>query len=131
MEILNRTSKEVVKRSFKNKVTVTFTNGRMYVSKQAMTDFMLKVGCNLVFVIDLGRLYFYVSKAGSEEGFPLCYSGIESKGIGCVNSGMLIRTITDRFPILKVKDRKTHPVRFSNTQINECLTFEILIDKKA
>jgi hypothetical protein len=128
MEILTKAAKAFVKYDRRRKVTICITDKRIYISEQAMKDFALTMDHKLVFVVDIGRLYFYIAPKESTEGFGITRGS--TKCAGMVNSEMLCKTLWERFPTLKTPSNRTHPVRFSNTKINECLTFEILIDKK-
>jgi len=131
MEILTRTSKSVVKKDEKSRITATICDEEIIFSGKALREFNIKPGTRLVFVIDVGRLYFYLAKKDSDEGFEL-KEQINKEGYkyGRIQGVRLIRVLRERFPSLKAKSNRKHIVRFSNTQINECLTFEILVDKR-
>lgn len=130
MEILTKTSVALQKASRRNKVTATIGKEDFYISSQAMEDLKLVIGMKLVFVVDMGRLYFYVARIDYAEGFILRIGSRLNVGMGKVSGRLLCKVLRERFPQLKLKNNACHPVRLSNTQINEFVTFEVLVDKK-
>jgi hypothetical protein len=50
--------------------------------------------------------------------------------MGKVSGRLLCRVLRDKIPVLKMKNNGCHPLRLSNTQINACVTFEVMVDKK-
>lgn len=108
-------------------VSMSFSKcGRViYLSKGAMKDFLLADKMKLTFVIDVGRLYFYINK-DDKTGFPIFID--EHQG-GRIFSRLLVVTIYTKLPSAKRNGPKFN-VRYSNTRINDCATFEILIHNK-
>ena len=127
MEIINPSSVKKAISDGRHQVFVSFIGcgSGLHFSKGAMEDFLLTEGMRLVFAIDLGRLYFYITDK-KDEGFKI-YDN--SRHGGHLFGRVLINTIHSRLPSTKKKGMR-FPVRASNTRINDCATFEILIDKK-
>lgn len=125
MEILNPTTKKIKDRHEYNKSFLSFMkNGTaIHFSKAAMKNFCLKPEMLITFVIDLDRLYFYISK---EEGFVLKHDRHDS---GAIFSKLLVRHIYSRLPESK-RNGTRYLIRASNTRISECITFEVILDKR-
>jgi hypothetical protein len=96
---------------------IIFTEG-------VMSDYVLR-GRRLTFVIDVGRLYFYVS---DKEGDGFMISNC-SNGGGTIISKTLVKHIYSSLPIVK-RNGPRFNIRLSNTRINDSATFEILIHQK-
>lgn len=130
MEFISKKSKSIRDIDERRQPTVSVCPEFLYFSSKAMSDFKLSIGSKLVFVIDMGRLYFYIAKKKEDEGFNLRVGDANTKPPGGKCCGRkLVNVLKERFPTMRGKQSKKYPIRFSNTQINECLTFEILIDK--
>jgi hypothetical protein len=106
-------------------VSFSMTERIIYFSKGAMEEFVLKAGMRLTFVVDVGRLYFYISDK-EKEGFFLSLTRHLS---GQVASKLLVKTLYEKLPQIK-RNGPRFGLRVSNIRINDCATFEILIDKK-
>jgi hypothetical protein len=130
MEILTKDAKALQKVSKRNAVQVSICKDTIYISSQAVEDFKFEFGIKIVFVVDMGRLYFFIAKDGQAGGFKLGIASNYGVKAGKICSRLLCKVLHERFPLLLKNGNRTHPVRFSNTQINECLTFEILVNKK-
>lgn len=122
MEILTPSSKTLKDTSEKKAKFVCFRpcRNRIGISKQTVKEFALKDRMKLTFVIDMGSLYFYISK---KEGFLL---KIDKYGGGVINSTLLTKTIEEKIPSVKINGPH-FGIRVCNSRINECATFEILV----
>lgn len=125
MEILKPSSKALSDKHLKRKIFAMFAPNKDVIALTygTMQTFVLVPGMKLTFVIDLGRLYFYLV-GKDEEGFVISKG---NHGGGLICSKLLIRTIESRLPQVK-RNGPRFEVRISNTRINDCATFEILID---
>jgi hypothetical protein len=132
MEILTPESGSVVKKGEKSKPTITICKEEILLSGRLIREFNIKIGSKLVFVADVGRLYFYIAKRSTDDGFTVKAQVSPNTGVefGRVQGVRLCRVLRERFPELKKKGNNKHLAKFCTTQINECLTFEVLIDKK-
>lgn len=127
MEILTPNTSKVKEQHDRSQVFVSFRgNGSgMHISKEAMRQFVLKADMRVTFVIDIDRLYFYLSSKEA-DGFVISKGRHES---GVICSRLLVRRIYERLPPAK-KNGTRYGVRVSNTRINECATFEILLHQR-
>lgn len=127
MEILNPSSKVIEKYNGKNQEFISFVKNEMglFFSKTAMKRFVLQPETRLTFVIDVDRLYFYISKK-KNDGFVLKAYRHDS---GLICSKMLVRYIYNRLPLVK-RNGPRFQFKLSPVQINDCITFEILIHQK-
>jgi hypothetical protein len=130
MEILNPSTKSIRETHNKSLIYVSFRKNLnesvgLCFTSALMRNFALQIGMRVTFVVDVGRLYFYLSPKGA-DGF-LITKGKHDSGI--ISSRLLTRTIYQRLPAAKRNGSK-YPVRVSTTRINECATFEILLEKQ-
>jgi hypothetical protein len=130
MELLTPSAKPVKEAHHKKLIYVSFRKGGkdtigLCLTSALMRSFVLRCGMRLTFVVDVGRLYFYLSPKGA-DGFLLTKGKNES---AIISSRLLVRTIYERLPAAK-RNGTRYPVRVSNTRINDCATFEILLDKQ-
>lgn len=128
MEIINPVSRSKALSTGRDQVFASLrSDGKtMFFTKGAMDRFLLKDGMRLVFAVDIGRLYFYITKE-KNEGFLLW--GDVKKGYGLVCSILLIKTIRSRLPDVS-RNGPRLGIRVSNTRINDCATFEIIVDRR-
>ena len=131
MEVLTRKSVDIKKANKRNKITATVGKDSFFISSMAMTHFKLAFGMKLIFVVDSGRLYFYIANQNESEGFVLRIGSKANVAMGKVSGTMLCKVLREKFPTLKIKNNACHPLRLSTTQINCCVTFEVLVDKKS
>ena len=63
MEIITPDSISIDKKGDKAKPTVTICEEEILLSGKLLREFNIKLGSKLVFVVDIGRLYFYIAKS--------------------------------------------------------------------
>jgi hypothetical protein len=125
MEILKPSSKALQAYHDKKASFVSIKPERIFISAWAMREFALTYAMRLVFVIEVGRLYFYVAR-GDEEGFKITKENCRA---GSVRGILLVKTIFARLPAVSHNGPRFN-LRVSHTRINDCATFEILIDQR-
>lgn len=127
MEILNPYSEKLKERHDKSQVFISFRTKEtgLSFSKAAMSQLILKPGIRITFVIDIDRLYFYIAKKEG-DGFLLTEGRHEG---GIISSRLLVRHIYARLPAAK-RNGTRYGIRLSQTQINDCITFEILLNNR-